>query len=126
MMFGCNDDVAHPGRLDELYPAACVEFVRPETSGDFIPVRRERDAADSHDVLRISGVGHAAPFATEHGIRAPMNEATEPRIAPPLQSLVPPGQGIRIPTRLRVSRGFRVSFRGRTHLHRLTGGSGAK
>ena len=82
MMFGCNDDVLHPGRLGEGHDIVRAEADRIELRGERLVVRNG-DGGIVHEPLPSSRRRLAVPRTGGDGVKTPMDEHAEAGIPPP-------------------------------------------
>ncbi len=83
VVLGGDDQVPHAGALGEAGPGTRVEVGRREVGAEAV-VLVERDLGRGADPLGV--VGAAVPLAGRDGVKAPVDEHAEARLAPPVQA----------------------------------------
>ena len=97
VVFGGNDYVTHAGIFDGADPSIGVEIGRVKAADDITPIDCAGNSRLTLDVLGVTPIHFPLPFAAQRGRRVPMDEATEPRLAPPTETLVTGLRGVAPP-----------------------------
>jgi hypothetical protein len=94
VVLGGDDEVFHAGVFKEVDPGGGVELFGVEGGDDVGEVLLTRNFEDAHDVFRIGAGAFALVDAAEFGVDAPVHEAAETGITPPVEALVAGGEGV--------------------------------
>src|SRR5262249_52935683 len=108
--FRRNDDVAHSGRLNQLYPGGGIELIGMKLRCNLILIGRQRNAVDSHNMLSVARIGISLPHASQDRVGAPVDETSEARVTPPVKTRVAGLERMRVPAGLGVANRVGVSL----------------
>src|SRR5689334_13741379 len=93
VMLRRDDQIPHARLFDQRHPVVRIELRGIKRRDYLLFIDGERNFLDPHQVLGVAGERLALPFTAWSRVHAPMNEASELRVAPPCHALIARSRG---------------------------------